>query len=277
MKISVIIPVHNRPQMVIRAVNSVLRQTLQPHEIIVVDDGSDDNTAQILQQFRKQIIIISRGRRGVSSARNVGILTASGDWIALLDSDDEWLPDKLARAHQFHRDNPDLLIFQTEEIWVRNGRRVNPKKKHKKYGGWIFLESLPLCIVSPSAVVIQKSLFDEIGLFDENMPVCEDYDLWLRIARQYPFGLDPKPGIIKYGGHEGQLSRQYWGMDLYRIKAMEKHLDDPSLSREERKLVLSEIIRKLKVVISGAKKRGNDDKELMNKVNEYTNQLHSMD
>ncbi|HID38430.1 MAG TPA: glycosyltransferase [Calditrichaeota bacterium] len=276
MHISVIIPVYNRPQTVRRAIDSVLRQTEPPLETIVVDDGSTDETSLALKHYGPKIKFIRQPHQGVSAARNRGIQEACGDWLAFLDSDDEWLPDKLAMARRFHEQNPDLFIFQSEEVWIRNGRRVNPRKKHRKHGGWIFRQSLPLCIVSPSAVVIHTKIFEEIGLFDENLPVCEDYDLWLRIARHYPIGLDSKAGIIKYGGHADQLSRQYWGMDLYRVQAMEKQLQDPTLPNEERCWVLKEIIKKLNIVIQGATKRGKPVNEWLVRLKRYEHVLEQL-
>ena len=264
-KISVIIPVYNRAATIRRAVDSVLSQTVKAYEIIVVDDGSTDETPQILNSYGDLISIITQENQGVSAARNRGINRAKGDWIALLDSDDEWLPKKLQYALEFIRLNPQIKIFQTEEIWVRNGRRVNPKIKHKKLSGNIFKESLPLCIISPSAVVLKKTLFNELGFFDEDLPVCEDYDLWLRITKRYAVGLDERAGIIKYGGHADQLSHSYPVMDIYRIKAMEKHMNDDQL----RPLVLPEIIKKLEIVISGALKRRKDVILLQKKLDKY--------
>lgn len=266
MQISVIIPVYNRPNLIKRAVDSVLSQTEPPLEIIVVDDGSTDETAELLHAYGTQLKVIRQENQGVSAARNRGIEAARGDWIAFLDSDDAWLPEKLKMVREFHQQNPSYQIFQNEEIWIRHGRRVNPRKKHQKYGGWIFRQSLPLCIVSPSAVIIKRHVFKKVGTFDESFPVCEDYDLWLRISRQYPIGLDPRPGIIKYGGHDDQLSRKYWGMDHYRLKAMEKHLSDPTLTGDERIWVLDEMILKLQVLISGYKKRAKDASELQSRL-----------
>ena len=276
MHISVIIPVYNRPQAVQRAVDSVLRQSEPPLEIIVVDDGSTDTTPQALKEYGEKIKYIRQEHRGVSAARNRGIREARGDWLAFLDSDDEWLPDKLAAARRFHEHNPELLIFQSEEIWMRHGRRVNPKKKHQKHGGRIFRQSLPLCIVSPSAVVIHRRIFEEVGYFDEAFPVCEDYDLWLRVARRFPIGLDKEALIVKYGGHADQLSRRYWGMDLYRIKAMEKHLADPNLPIAVRREILLEVLNKLDIVIEGTVKRGKPVPEWQDKRKRYEQVLRNI-
>lgn len=267
--ITVIIPVYNRARLLKRALESVLNQSHPASEIIIVDDGSTDNTLSLLEPYLKQIKIIRQKNQGVSAARNRGIKEAGSDWLAFLDSDDEWLPNRLENAVNFLRTNPDCRIFQCEEIWIRNNRRVNPKKKHKKTGGWIFRESLPLCIVSPSALMAQRNLFDKVGRFDETLPVCEDYDLWLRVLRKYPIALDERPGIIKYGGHEDQLSRKYRGMDYYRVLAMEKHVHDPQLEPSLRKAVLLEIVKKLRILDSGAKKRGRQWDEVEQKLKNY--------
>ncbi|MDH3360474.1 MAG: glycosyltransferase, partial [Desulfobulbaceae bacterium] len=178
---------------------------------------------------------------------------AKGEWLALLDSDDHWLPEKLARQLLFHAENPEIMLSQTDEQWVRNDRPVNKAKRFRqKEQGWLFVPSLFMCHVSPSAVLIHRSVFDEVGLFDESLPACEDYDLWLRISRQYPVGLVDEPLIVKTGGHDDQLSCRYWGMDRFRIQAMEKHLDD----HPWRQLVLAELARRCEVVALGAQKRG---------------------
>jgi glycosyltransferase involved in cell wall biosynthesis len=273
--ISVIIPVHNRPRFVVSAVNSVLAQSRKASEIIVIDDGSTDNTPKALEQFGRQIIYIRQDNKGISAARNAGIKIAKSEWLAFLDSDDEWLPDKIENAVIFCSQNPQYKIFQSQEIWIRNSRIVNPKIKHQKTGGWIFKESLPLCIVSPSASLIRQEVFDDIGLFDENFPVCEDYDLWLRILRKYPIGLDETPGIKKYGGHPDQLSHKYWGMDYYRVLAMEKHIHGPELDEEMRTIVLREIVKKLKVLASGARKRHKYWKEVEEKLSSYQEELRN--
>ena len=277
MKISVIIPVFNRSAVIGRAIESVLNQTYPAHQVIVVDDASTDETPRVLERYLPRIRIIRLTQnRGVSAARNAGIRAATGDWIAFLDSDDQWLPEKLQMAVEFHREHPEYRIFQSEEIWIRNGRRVNPKKKHRKPQGWIFKPSLELCLISPSAVIIQHSLFEQVGLFDESLPVCEDYDLWLRVTRRFPVGLDRRFGIIKYGGHEDQLSRKYWGMDRFRIQAMEKHLSDPELPDDLRAALLSELIRKTEILIVGGKKRNKHVAHLEEKLKEFRKRFQTL-
>lgn len=254
MSVSVIIPTHNRAGVIRRAVDSALAQSVSELEVIVVDDGSDDGTAEALASYGESVRLLRQENQGVSSARNRGIRAAGGEWVALLDSDDFWLPEKLAAQLAMHEKNPGILLSQTDEHWVRNGERVNKAKRfRKKKHGWIFGPSLAMCHVSPSSVLIHRSVLDEVGLFDEDLPVCEDYDLWLRIARRYQVGLVDEMLIVKHGGHDDQLSTRYWGMDRFRIKAMEKHLDE----HPWRLAVLNELIKKCGVVASGAHKRGN--------------------
>lgn len=259
MKISVIIPTYNRAHLIERAVNSVLNQTQPPAELIVVDDHSRDNTLQVLEKCAESIHILRNDEnRGVSYSRNQGLHAASGEWIAFLDSDDAWDSRKLEKQVQFHQEHLHLKISQCDEIWIRKGVRVNPMIKHAKKGGWIFEACLPRCIVSPSAVIIHRSLFNELGVFDESLPACEDYDLWLRIAQKYEIGLLDEQLVTRYGGHEDQLSQKYWGMDRFRIQAMEKHVD-ANMQPEHKKALLEQLVFKCRVVSNGAEKRNNLD------------------
>ncbi len=267
--ISVIIPVYNRENTISRAIDSVLNQTYKPLEIIVVDDGSTDKTTEILKSYSDNIRVIRQNNNGVSSARNIGIKNSISEWIALLDSDDEWLPNKLQLEADYINENPEINILQTEEIWNRNGKRINPKKYHKKISGNIFKESLELCLVSPSTVIFSRSLFDEIGKFDETLPVCEDYDYWLRVSMKYPIGLVQEYGIIKYGGHSDQLSHKYWGMDRFRIQSLEKLLNNKLISEKQKKFVLNSILKKLNIMLIGAKKRKKDISVLVDKIEKY--------
>ena len=258
--VSVIIPTFNRADKVVRAISSVLAQTFSDYEIIVVDDGSGDPTALSLQQFGKKIKLITHSEnKGVSASRNTGIRTAKSNLIALLDSDDHWLPEKLKVQVEFFKENPDAVACQTGEIWVRNNRRVNPRKKHIKPSGNIFESSLKLCLVSPSAIMLRRSLLDKVGLFDEGFPVCEDYDLWLRISCRYPVYLINQNLIIKEGGHKDQLSSSLKGMDRFRIKSMIKLLEEQSLNENQKRAVLKELKEKCRIYGEGCLKRGKEE------------------
>ena len=224
MKISVVIPTFNRISLVARAIDSVLKQSLNPYEIIVVDDGSDDGTSEMIQNNYKSIKLIQQQNNGVSAARNNGIKHAKGDWIALLDSDDEWTEKKLENQVDRLIKTPEYDFCHTNEIWIRNGVRVNQRKKHEKYGGYIFDKCLDICRISPSSVLFRKNILDHVGWFDDQLPVCEDYDLWLRITAEYRILFIDDPLIIKYGGHDDQLSHGVEGIEFFRIKSLENLL-----------------------------------------------------
>ena len=256
MQISLIIPTYNRCSTLKRALHSVLQQTVHPDEIIVVDDGSTDDTADMLSKEFPQVSYIAQANKGVSAARNTGIRHAQGQWIALLDSDDTWLTEKLATQICALQKAPEFKICHTEEIWIRHGVRVNAMNKHKKTGGWIFKHCLPLCAMSPSSIIIHRSVFDEVGLFDESFPACEDYDLWLRITAKYPVLFIEQPLIEKYGGHDDQLSHKYWGMDRFRIQALEKIIAQQDLSRENKNDATLMLLKKASIFKNGALKRG---------------------
>ena len=257
MQISVVIPSYNRLPSLIRAIESVLDQSDPVDEIIVVDDGSNDGTAAHIAQNYGQIKLIHQSNRGVSAARNVGIRHASYAWIAFLDSDDSWQAQKILQIRNAYRQNPEFRLFHSDEIWIRNGRRVNAMNKHRKSGGWIFERCLPLCVISPSAVVLQSSLLEESGCFDESLPACEDYDLWLKICHQYPVYYIDQMLITKYGGHADQLSTQYWGMDRFRIRALHHLVTRNCLIQAYRQAAVTTLVDKLEVLLSGARKHGN--------------------
>ena len=253
--VTVIIPTYNRGWVVQEAIDSVLHQDFSDYELIVVDDGSNDNTREILGAYGKAITVLQQSNRGVSAARNRGIAEAAGRLIAFLDSDDLWLPRKLTTQVKFFEENADAVINQTQEIWIRNGLRVNPKKRHHKFSGMIFERSLALCLVSPSAVMIKKSLFDAVGVFDEQLPACEDYDLWLRVSCRYPVHLMDSPLIIKRGGHDDQLSKAA-GLDKYRIQSLMKIIDSDLLTPQQYKAAVITLKEKSEVYAAGCRKRG---------------------
>jgi len=267
-KVSVIIPTYNREACLERAIVSVLSQTYRNFELIVIDDGSTDNTSRIIHKYKNKIRYFSQLHSGVSTARNLGLEKSEGTWVAFLDSDDYWLPRKLERQMQCLAENPQWLVMQTDEKWIRNGVVVNPTKKHQKYSGWIFVQCLPLCIVSPSAVIVHQKVFNDVGVFDESLPVCEDYDLWLRVSLKYEIGLLPEKLIIKTGGHSDQLSRKYWGIDRYRVLALEKILN-AELDRQQTELVLDEIIKKLTILSKGRTKHPELPNIYAEKLSEY--------
>jgi glycosyltransferase involved in cell wall biosynthesis len=254
--VSVIIPTYNRSSFILEAVDSVFKQTFKDFELIVVDDGSIDGTAEVLNKYKDRFIYHFQDHQGVSSARNRGIQIARGKWVAFLDDDDLWLPEKLETQIDFFSKNPEAMICQTQETWIRNGRQVNPRKKHQKYSGDIFAPSLLLCLVSPSAVMIKGDLFEQVGYFDEAMPACEDYDLWLRISSQLPIFLIDRPLVIKRGGHPDQLSRMTPALDRFRIQSLVKILGSGLLTAVQYELAFKELKAKCFIYGQGCLKRG---------------------
>lgn len=320
--VSVIIPTYNRAYCLDRAVQSVLGQTFQDFELIVVDDASTDGTAEYLAGLRSSLSSIDstsvvqtdphsqtkihsitlKKNSGVSAARNRGIEESKGEWIAFLDSDDEWLPSKLEGQIQalnaatpsiktpsnlrLSKNGSEIRLIHTEEIWVRDNVRVNPPAKYKKSGGRIFKKCVDLCAMAPSSVMIRRDVFADVGLFREDFPVCEDYELWLRICAGEDVLLVEEPLTRKFGGHEDQLSNSV-GMDLWRVRALlpfvlpnfygewfepssmnpQPHVRDllvgernsfyDFISEEERTYVLQNIRHRLDVLLKGALKHKN--------------------
>ncbi len=259
--VSVIIPTFNRANLILRAVDSVLSQSFRDFDIRVIDDGGIDETGNLVlkravESTDVEIHYEHTPNQGVAAARNLGIHRSHGDWIALLDSDDEWLPDKLEKQLAFLRENPEISLIHTGEIWIRNGVRVNAPKSYQKYGGDVFEKSLPVCMIGPSTSLFHRDLFEELKGFDESYPVCEDYDFWLRATSRYEAGFINEPLIVKYGGHEDQLSRAHVAMDYWRIRSMCRILSIRSLTTERRRAVLHEIDRKGHILLKGYEKHG---------------------
>jgi glycosyltransferase involved in cell wall biosynthesis len=255
MKVSVIIPTFNRFSLISRAIDSVLNQTIKPFEIIVVDDGSSDNTSTFIKNNYKSVKLIKQKNLGVSKARNVGIKNSSGDWIALLDSDDEWKKNKLEVQIKSLSEYDYYSVCHTNEIWVRNGIRVNQKKRHQKYGGDIFDKCLDICRISPSSIIFKKNIINDVGWFDEGLSICEDYDLWLRITANFKILFIDKPLVIKYGGHSDQLSKSVNGIEAYRIKSLENLLNNTKLIKDYKLLTIKMLITKLDIYKKGLLKR----------------------
>ncbi|MCX7771458.1 MAG: glycosyltransferase family 2 protein, partial [Proteobacteria bacterium] len=187
----------------------------------IVDDGSTDNTEvrinKLMEIYQSYKIVYQyfKENKGPAFARNRGAELSQGEYIAFLDSDDLWLKNKLKYQIDFMKKN-NYLISQTEEIWIRNGKRVNPMEKHRKPTGDIFEKSLKFCTVSPSSVMIKREVFFELGGFDESFLACEDYDLWLRLSLKYPVYLLPKRLIIKRGGLWEHQSKKIPHLDRLR-------------------------------------------------------------
>lgn len=257
MEVSVIIPTYNRKNFLKEAILSVLNQNYMHFELIIYDDGSNDGTDELIRSFKKFYdikYIFSHENRGPSYARNRAVENAKGKFIAFLDSDDLWTKNKLKIQMEYMKKN-NCSICQTEEIWIRNGKIVNPMIKHTKPSGFIFERCLDLCVVSPSSVMIEKKLFLDSGGFDESLPACEDYDLWLRLSLKTPIYLIDKKLVIKRGGHNDQLSRNIPYLDRFRVYSMTKLLDNYQLDTEKMRYLKKSLTEKCTILCNGLKKK----------------------
>jgi glycosyltransferase involved in cell wall biosynthesis len=244
--IDVIIPTYNRAHLISRSINSVLNQTYKNFHLYIIDDGSTDNTSDVLKSFLNipNVHFLKQNNKGVSAARNLGIRKSSSCWICFLDSDDEWLPHKLQTQVNFHLLNPSIPFIHSNEIWMRNNIRINPKLKFDKGNHEIFKRSLETCLISPSTVMLKRDLILSLGLFDENLTVCEDYDLWLKVLIKNEIGFISDNLIIKYAGHEGQLSTAFFAMDYWRLTSLCGILKNSDLNLKQIKLIEEVINRK---------------------------------
>ena len=166
-----------------------------------------------------------------------------------------------------------MKILHSNEIWIRNGVRVNQMKKHKKFGGYIFEKCLDICRISPSSVLLKKEILNDIGTFDESLKVCEDYDLWLRITSKYPVCFLDIPLIKKYGGHSDQLSKAHDGIEFYRIQSLQKILESKILSKPQTLLAINMMVNKMNIYASGLEKRNKTEElsKLKKNIQYWTN------
>ena len=218
MKISAVIPAYNAEKHIARAIDSVLAQTRPADEIIVIDDGSTDATAEVAGSYGDKVILIQQKNAGVSVARNAGIEAATGNWIAFLDADDEWLPEKLKLQAEHLQGNPDLRWSFTNLSWDKTERHrfepVHPAKRLSEVqGDRPFFEDYFHAFVkgfyaSTITVIIHKSVFETVGTFEPGMKRAQDSDLWYRIAYQYPkVGYLPEPLAIYHLDTQGSSTK----------------------------------------------------------------------
>ncbi len=278
--VSVIIPVWNREDVVKRAIQSVFSQTYENWELILIDDGSTDSTfaslIEMKQNFDKlpkkgygkiengqleQICIKKLDKNsGVSVARNFGISMARGEWVAFLDSDDEWFPDKLRKQVSFHLENPKYQLSQTREKWNKKGNFISVPFAFQKRKEGIWEQSLELCAVTPSSCFIKKEFLANGNLFDEKLKCCEDYDLWLRILWEgYEIPCLDEDLLIRYGGNADQLSSRFSAIERFRmysqLKLLKSHWNGNGKS-EKLESLLGSARKRIEILMEGRKKRG---------------------
>lgn len=251
MLVDVVIPTFNRAHVMMRAIDSVLNQTYKNFILHVVDDGSTDETQELLKKLceHPQVKIYHQDNSGVSAARNLAAFNSTGEWISFLDSDDEWMPNKLEVQIKYLKENPELAFLHSEELWIRNGVRVNPKVKHLKSNENIFIRSLDFCIISPSTVIMKRELFVKHQGFDTSFTVCEDYDLWLKILLTDEIGFISTPLIEKHGGHADQLSTKFVAMDYWRIKSLVNLYKSPLAKATQKESIKDVILKKSEMLL----------------------------
>ena len=185
--VSVVIPTYNGGEHLLDAVNSVLQQTYAPLEIIVVDDGSKEDILRILSPVSQRIMYIRQDNAGPAAARNTGVRAARGEFIAFLDDDDLWHPTKLeAQMHGMSQDPDCGLVYSYPILIDEKGSLIFNQPPKTFPSGYVYYDFLKQNqIVTVSATLLRASVFQKVGFFDTNLYVCEDYDLWLRIAKDY--------------------------------------------------------------------------------------------
>jgi len=260
--VSVIIPTYERWALLAQAANSVFGQRVSPCELIVVDDGSTDWTAEYCARLarRPEFSYISLSHSGKpGKVRNAGARLAKGEYLAFLDSDDLWKPEKLARQIEFFEANPELRICHTREVWQRGERIVSQVGQRQRRAGDIFADALKKCIIGPSTVMMRRELFEELGGFREDLEIAEDYELWLRLTAKYPVGYLDEPLTIKRGGHLDQLSEKYGQIEIFRIRALLLNLEAGTFTGNKRELAAGELARKCRIYAQGCEKRGKQE------------------
>ena len=263
--VSVIVPTCNRRELLLRALHSVSRQSLRCQEIVVIDDASTDCSREYIEACCNQgaapVVRWLRlpSNQGPAAARNFGIRQARCELVAFLDSDDHWEPQKLELQAEAMERFPQYLISHTRERWLWRGQHHKQKSRQIPCHGEIFSQCLELCAVGMSTVMARRELFASIGLFDEGMRCCEDYDFWLRVSSRYPFLLLDEELTIREGGREDQLSHQHRvGMDRLRINSLVRLLRSGGLNGEQQSQALEQLRRKCEIYGKGCCKHGKE-------------------
>jgi glycosyltransferase involved in cell wall biosynthesis len=226
--VSVIILTYQRAYWVKEAIESVLSQTYKDYEIIVINDGSTDNTAEVLSQFQNNIKIIEQKNKGVAAARNIAINNSQGRYIAFLDDDDIWLPTKLEKQIMLLEANDkigliysDMSYFDEKEIFPETTAKKRPLPLARI--SWM-LFPYPNLTPRPSSVVVRQETLDEIGLFDESLTTCEDYDLWLRICEKWLFYYLDEP-LTMYRLSDTNMSKNQERTLISSLQVQEKAIE----------------------------------------------------
>ena len=233
-KVSVIIPTYNRAHFLPRAIKSVLNQTFQDFELIIVDDGSTDNTKEVVEDFQKQDsrikYIWQENSGGPAKPKNTGIKNSKGEFLAFLDSDDEWLPEKLEKQLELFEKNKRLGIVGCN-CWNIHTNQKNKKIEYKikitKNKENIISNILGKCFINTSSsIIISRFVFDDIGFYDERFKIADDWDLYIRILEKYNFDFVEEP-LLNYYIHNENISGNSGAIKAAKdgIYILEKHIE----------------------------------------------------
>jgi len=241
--VSVIIPTYNRADLILEALDSVFAQTYTDFEIIVVDDGSTDNTNEILLPFsdKGKLKYIRQSNQGASVARNRGIAEAKGNFIAFLDSDDLFEPLKLDLQMKYYQAHPEMGLVHSGFTKFDNHGNELGYRDTSWFSGIVYPQILLYwtTLMAMDTVIVPRKVFDSVGLFDANLVHGEDLDMWRRIARKYPLGF-VNQSLARIRVHEGNISRENLNAAVGLTKYLEKAFeDDPSLSTRLKRLAFS--------------------------------------
>lgn len=262
--ISVIIPAYNRKHLLLEALASVSAQTFDDMETIVADDGSTDGTFEAVRREFPGVRYVRSAHTGFPGrVRNTGAAEASGKYLAFLDSDDLWVPEKIELQMRVFEAHPETALCHTRELWLRNGKEVSQAGQIHKREGIIFSDSLRKCIIGPSTVVMEKTLFDMYGGFREDLEIAEDYELWLRITCSNPVAYSDSALTVKRAGIWDQLSERYGHIEYYRIQALKALVDRTFFPDGEQRLAERELSRKCSIYAAGCRKRGREEEALL--------------
>lgn len=257
--VDIVIPAFGREKLLEEAVRSVQQQTFEDWRLLIVDDASATPLRCDSFAHDKRIEIIRLEKNsGPALARNQGASRGDSPFIAFLDSDDLWQPQKLELQLELFKDDPLLQWAHTNEVWFRNGALVRQKHIHAKQGGQFFSRALERCLISPSAVMLRRIFFEQSGGFNPAFRLCEDYEFWLRLLLVNPVGFVKDAATVKRAGEWEQLSSSR-EIDRYRVLALHRLWRNAprTLSSEETILLLEEAARKTERLVKGAQKHRN--------------------
>jgi glycosyltransferase involved in cell wall biosynthesis len=285
---TVVVPTCNRREMVAQALQSVLAQTYRNFELVVVDDGSTDGTPMHLMRLLgaepRAVEILSRmnpaalnpffhqfvhdgipiqyqyhPNRGLGAARNRGIRHARGTYVAFLEAEDLWEPTHLQAQIAFLDGDGWARIARVGGRQAKDGTRARRSRRAEEASGWIFSQALEACPAGLSCAVVHRGCFAECGTFDENMPACDDYDLWLRLAARFPIHYVAGPEVT-HRSPRPELASHSWTWDRFRVYALEKAFQSGQLNPEQRFLVSQEIVRRCEHLVEGYRRQKSEER-----------------